>query len=175
MIENVRDRIEVFAIDLLNAELRLRRCERVTFYNNEYNDDGTVVAALVPALLREMNRIKRSFPELAEDREWFSLRTRLHWLAAGFYLWWSRVSHNITESRQAESRGLEHVDETIQSLKMPCKHPIQSVRMPHLYSPGRSEKHWKILSESSLSSFREERQARLLYLACVKSLSRRQN
>jgi hypothetical protein len=42
---------------------------------------------------------------------------------------------------------------------MPREHPIQSVRTPHLESPGRSEKHWKILSESSLSSFREERQA----------------
>jgi len=135
-------------------------CERNAYSNSSYDDDGTVVAILVPDLLCVADEIETTFPTITEDREWLSLKARLHWLASGFYFWWSRVSQqNIRESRQAETRGLEHIDEAIQTLRLPREHPIQSVRTPQLESPARSEQHWKELSEASLSSFRDELQA----------------
>jgi hypothetical protein len=149
----------VFSVNLLSAELRLRMCERAAYSNSGYDDDGTVVASLVPHLLQAANDIETMFPTVTEDREWLSLKARLHWLASGFYLWWSRASQNIRETREAESRGLEHIDEAVQTLKLPQGNPIESVRTPQLESPARSELHWKVLSEASLTSFRDELQA----------------
>ena len=155
----IQEYIEVISINLLSAELRLRICERAAFSNCGYDDDGAVVAALVPDLVRAANEIETISPRITEDREWLSLKARLHWLASGFYLWWSRMSQNIRESREAESRGLEHIGEVIRTLRLPQEHPILSVRTPQLESLARSEQHWKVLSESSLSSFRDEIQA----------------
>lgn len=156
---NIREYIEVFSINLLNAELRLRMCERVAFGNNGYDDDGTVVAVLVPVLLSIANELEIKFLTIEHDREWLSLKARLHWLASGFYFWWGRASQNIRESREAESRGLEHIDEALQTLRLPPDDPIESLRTPQLESPARSEEHWKVLSRVSLASFRDELQA----------------
>ena len=156
---SVRDAIEVFSINLLNAELRLRSCERIAFCYCDYNNDGTVVAALVPDLLGKASEIEMAFPSLAEDRVWLSLKARLNWLAAGFYFWWNRVSQNIRESREAQSLGLEYVDEAIQTLKLPLGNPIRSVRTPQLVSQARSGEYWATLSEDSLATFRDELQA----------------
>lgn len=156
---SVRDAVEVFSVNLLNAELRFRSCERFAFSSCDHSDDGTIVPALVPDLLGKASEIEMAFPDLVEDRVWISLKARLYWLAAGFYFWWSRVSQNIRESREAQSLGLEYIDETIQTLKLPIGNPIRSVKTPQLESQARSGEHWRTLSEDSLASFRDEFQA----------------
>jgi hypothetical protein len=87
------------------------------------------------------------------------LRIRCNWLAAGFYLWRSRVSRVVWESREAEDEGIAFIEETATCFDSKCLKSIQTLRTPHLVSPGRSESHWKEISPVTLTKFRDDIQA----------------
>ena len=131
----------MFAIDLLRAELSLLRCER----DNVIDSKSQWVASMAPCLM--------SLLEENMSREWNELKARCHWLTASFYLWRGRQSHNVSESREAETRGLQAIQDTISSLQG------QRILTPHLVSPSRKGAHWKELAPLTLQKFRQEIQA----------------
>lgn len=150
---------DYFAVNLLNAELRLKRSDGQLTGFGDYDADSNFVAVVVPELLHRVTEIETALPTLRESSNWISLKTRLHWLAAGFYLDRSRLSQNICESRTAEDFGIEQVERTIECLALPAGSPISSVKTPHLTSPRRTGYHWKVLSMPSLAAFRDDIQA----------------
>mmetsp|Transcript_19287 Transcript_19287/g.34947 ORF Transcript_19287/g.34947 Transcript_19287/m.34947 type:complete len:2537 (-) Transcript_19287:2523-10133(-) len=163
---SVMDQSEAFAINLLYAELLLRRCERQGIAVGDYDHDSGVICFLVPTLVRFSDNIGGACTTNKERDILYPLQTRCHWLAATFYLWWSRMPHIASkDSREAESLALEYISKTLSSLELTI--PPHIVLTPHLVSLGRQGSHWKELSKSTISLFRDEVQA-----ASVVSLAR---
>lgn len=151
--------LEYFAVNLLNAELRLKRSDGQLNGCGDYESDSNFVAVVVPVLLHRATEIESAHSRLKESSIWVSMKIRSHWLAAGFYLDKSRLSQNICESRTAEDFGIKQVESTIHCLSLPAGSPVLSVKTPHLMSPRRTGPHWKVLSFSSLAAFRDDIQA----------------
>ena len=153
-LEEITTSLESFSVNLLNAELRLKRCEGQPAASDTFDCDCNVVSALLTELMIAVHdeTIHRDQPK------WWTLQTRSHWLAATYFLWRSRSSPstNVSESRSAELLGIHHVNQAIACLQ---RHPQQSVPTPHLGSPRRLASHWRLLSVSSLTIFRDDMQA----------------
>lgn len=146
---------QILAIDLLHAELRFKRCDREDQHvtDVDFDSDASVVERLVPALGGLLEQISNTVVPI---KQWNSLRVRYQWLVAGYYLWRSRISHDVAESREAEQEGLECIKDIIkliQELDIPC------VPTPHLEGIGRSGEIWKELSVTSLTAFQNKVQA----------------
>lgn len=152
-------RVELFAIDLLHAELRLRKCDGEEFVSFDFDGDGNFVSTLVPNLLELVEQIDEQVKDRDKTGAWNSLKARCFWLAANFYFWRGRLSCNVGESREAEEEGLKWIDETQKSLQ--GRGPVPT---PHLGSPRRKGLHWKELSVGSLSAFAGEIQASSIVL-----------
>lgn len=156
--------MDKFAIDLLHAELRFKRCDHVQphIFRVSFDSDGSIVTSLIPALLRCSAELDKA---LLNTYEWIRLKARCSWLIANYYFWRGRISNSVSESREAERVGLEYVEETLKCLDLPPEKPIGEVVLPHLDSPTRSGQHWKILSHQTIVSFRDDIQASSIVLA----------
>lgn len=160
-------KMEWFAIDLLHAELLLKRAERLETLSSAFDSDGNRVSLLVPSLLRSMDELehclqtaKTKAAPAAMDR-FVCLQARCNWLATSYYLWRSRLSQNVSESKEAEQEGFRYLEETSRCLKG----AVSDVQTPHLDSAQRKGQHWKTLREVSLSAFRDEIQAASVILS----------
>ncbi|KAI2496726.1 hypothetical protein MHU86_17773 [Fragilaria crotonensis] len=151
--------LDYLSVNLLNAELRLKRSDGKLTGSGDFDSDINFVAVAVSELLEKVAEVELRHAGYLESRTWICLKTRLHWLAAGYYLDRSRLCQNNAESRMAEDFGIEQVEHTIHCLSLPAGSPVLSVKTPHLTSPRRSGAHWKVLSLSTLHSFRDEIQA----------------
>lgn len=156
--------IELFAIDLLHIEFRLKRCEREEHIDTDFDADGNVVSSMVPWLLSKIEELDETLQGSSDERTWTSLKARCYWLAAGFYFWLGRRCQNVSESREAEMAGLGYIEETLGCLSLPGSCPIVCVQTPHLGSPGRTGHHWKELSAESITTFRDDIQASSIVL-----------
>lgn len=144
--------VQLFAIDLLHTELRLRRCELVDHIDADYDGDGNFVSSMIPTLLEVLQDIDAT-PTLSHPPAWSSLKVRCYWLVAGIFLWRGKLSSNVSESRQAEGEGLRFVELALEILSEGDRFVVET---PNLTSPKRSGLHWRELSVASLSSFRNE-------------------
>jgi hypothetical protein len=155
------DLVEIFAIDLLHAELRLRRCDVEEFVTFDFDSDGNFVALLFPALLQVVDKVERQsdFVHLVLMGKWKNLKVRCYWLIASWYFWRGRYSSNVRESRDAEEEGIRWIE----SMKS-CLQGTECVSTPHLSSPRRKGRHWKELSLASLSLLSDEIQASAVVL-----------
>lgn len=152
--------VDLFALDVLHAELRLKRCEEEDAIVSDFDSDGSFLSSLLPNLLTPIDNIERSIDnDLYSQKCWFSLKARCLWLIANFYLWRSKISPNVTESLLAEREGLRFIDETIDCLNQPQSSPIEVVLTPHLESRKRKEGYWKEISQTCLVAFSHEVQA----------------
>jgi hypothetical protein len=167
--------LELFAIDLLHAELILRQSDRYSPESVEFDDDSNLISLMVPNLLAAATEIDRHFASTERatsdgvdfTRLWMSLKTRCHWLAAGFFLWRSKISRVVSESREAEEEGIGFLELAAECFDLTIPQSVRCIHTPHLVAPGRSEAHWREISPISLNRFRNEIQA-----ASVVSLAR---
>lgn len=153
--------LEVFSMNLLVAELKLRRCDRQQMELDDIDSDAVAVSYIVSTLAEIITaRNNASLEEKLENQiMWTALETRTHWLASTFYLWSSRSSVVPSVSSCAEEQSLNHLDLAVQSLEKPMARPVKVIFTPHLDSPSRSGKHWKELSKSTLMAYKDEIQA----------------
>lgn len=147
------DNSQLFAIDLLHAELRLRRCEVEELENCDFDSDSNFTSIVLSPLLDFVSKMDQNANTL-QTVEWKMLKSRFYWMFANWYFWRGRWASNLIESRQAEEEGLAWVEETKKCL--PDSEPILT---PHLSSAIRMGQHWKELSLSTLSLFTNEVQA----------------
>jgi len=154
------DRVGLFAIDLLHAELRLKKCDDQELVDFGFESDGSLVTSMVPDLLSLVEEIDQDVEGVGNQSVWRELKARCSWLAANFYLWRGRLSNNLGESREAEEEGLYFIEATrnyLQGLS-------GSVAIPHLGSPSRRGQHWQELSVASLAAYADEIQASSIVL-----------
>lgn len=155
------DDIQLFAIDLLHAELRLRRCEIEELENCDFDSDSNFTSIIISPMLEyisTMDERSNTF-ESMQANEWKKLKTRWYWMVASWYFWRGRRASNVGEARQAEEEGLSWVEKT-----KSCVSGSEAIQTPHLSSTIRKEQHWKDLSSSTLSSFTDEVQASAVVL-----------
>jgi len=157
--ENERKSLEYFAVNLLIIELKLKRSEGEFPVFGGYETDSNFIGAALPELLELSYEIEKQHTHICSSKTWIGLKTRLHWILAGYYLERSRLTKSIEESRRAEHLGLTQVEMTMQSLSMPNENPILTVNTPHLKSPRRTGFHWRMLSHNSLSAFKYDIEA----------------
>jgi hypothetical protein len=161
--------IELFALDLLHAELRLKKCDRADQVDLDFDSDGNVVGMLVPCLLSFIDEWDETDEATTRRDEWIGLKARCYWMAAGFYLWRSRLSSIVSESREAEKEGLRFISKIRSILNdAPAVSSVSrtgrssggvAISTPHLEGIGRTGLHWKELSDASLVAFQNEIQA----------------
>lgn len=163
--DSVREVAEVICINLVNAELRLKRCERDNFANNSFEGDAICLAYMVPQLLT----LSRTLTEVWSDSSSSSssyvtsgdvtkIAIRCHWLAASYNLWLGRSASQLQDIRDAETAALENIGAAIACFANFCDESC-TVQTPHLHCVGRSGKHWRELSTLTLSSYQNELQA----------------
>lgn len=151
--------MELFAMDLLNVELRFKVCERQKHFCISFDDDSSYVSCMMPMLLDGMANLDDVYNDAEKEHDWTKIKARVHWLAAGVFLWRSRLTNSVAESIEAEEQGLKYIGSTIACLSTPQSDPIGSVATPHLESPARTGVHWKALSREVLATYRDEIQA----------------
>jgi hypothetical protein len=163
---SIKQSKELFAIDILHGELILRQCDRYSPSSVEFDDDSNLISLMVPNLICALEELDEQVQKAGESKidtearvQWGILKIRCNWLAAGYYLWRSRISRIVTESREAEEEGIRFIVETAECFKSPDLRSLRTLQTSHLVSPGRSETHWKEISPDSLSKFRDEIQA----------------
>ena len=154
--------LELFAMDLIHAELIFRQCDRHSPKIVEFDDDENFIALMIPSLVEACEEIKQMLGDQI-DRELCTkfciLEVRCYWLTASFYLWRSRIARAIYLSREAEDEGIHFIGMTIDCFGSMYLQSIKSVKTPHLVSPGRQDPYWREISPSSLVKFRDEIQA----------------
>jgi hypothetical protein len=162
----MKQSMELFAIDILHGELILRQCDRYSPSSVEFDDDSNLISLMVPNLIYALEELDEHFQKDGESKidsnarvRWGILKIRCNWLAAGYYLWRSRISRVVSESRDAEEEGIRFIEETAKCFKSPDLRSLRTLQTSHLVSPGRSETHWKEISPDSLTKFRDEIQA----------------
>eukprot|EP00977_Amphora_coffeiformis_P014319 scaffold3967_cov179-Amphora_coffeaeformis.AAC.1 len=148
---------QIWALDLLHAELRFKRCDREEHQyvtdGVDFDSDANIVEVLLPMLGTLLKQTPNTSIPL---QEWNALQVRYHWLVAGYYLWRSRISHDVAESREAEREGLGLIKDII---RLMGEFKITRVRTPHLEGIGRPGEIWKELSVASLTAFQNKVQA----------------
>jgi hypothetical protein len=153
---STQEKLELFAMDLLHAELRFKACEREFNATIEFDGDANFVSCIVPLLVRRITGLDDECKETEWERAWLALKTRANWLTGCYFLWRSRIAQSVYESVDAEQEGLEYIDKTMECLCHPSDNPLKDLITPHLESPRRSGSHWRKLCQESLSSYRDE-------------------
>ena len=171
-ITTTERKVRSLCVNLLSAELRLRRCEDDDFEVPDFDSDANTTSLLLPALLSGVDTIiLEAPPELSNIL--IALKARCQWFAAGYYLWRSRKSHNVRESKEAESFALDQINDIIVTLRVPHSSFSGRVSTPHLTSPRRSDAIWRNLSEMELHRFRDEIQAAAVVSSARQSFQER--
>ena len=181
--------LNLFATDLLHAELILRQCDRYSPVHVEFDDDSNQISIMVPTLLEACEEMEKVISEDVDtklkarvEKRFDLLKVRCYWLAAGFYLWRSRISRMIWEAREAEDEGIDYILEAKKCFESPALGRKKIIFTPHLVSPGRTEQHWKEISFETLTKVRDDLQAssvvslaRQKFLDLVGSIEREQS
>jgi len=151
--------LELYAMDVLNVELRFKGCERHKQFSVGFEDDSNYVCSIIPSIIDDMKYLNDLFHKTDKEKEWLKLKARAYWLVSGVYLWRSRFTRSVCESIEAEELGLKHIDYTMECLALPRDDPVETVPTPHLESPVRTGSYWKRLNRVGLSMYRDEIQA----------------
>ena len=162
-------RIQVFAANLLEAELRFRSCDFEDYIDTDFDGASCTVSRLIRRLLESIPAIDdlmdadMSWMSLPKG-SWMKLKVRCHWLIGVFYLHRGRLSHNVSESREAEREGISAIEQALRFLNLPEGCPVATVQTPHLVSQSRRGQHWRELSTHSLAAFTNEIKASSILL-----------
>jgi len=157
--DSVREVAEVICINLVNAELRLKRCERDNFANNSFEGDAICLAYMVPQLLTLSRTLAEVWSDSSSSSSYVTkIAIRCHWLAASYNLWLGRSASQLQDIRDAETAALENIGAAVACFANFGDESC-TVQTPHLHCVGRSGKHWRELSTLTLSSYQNELQA----------------
>ncbi len=152
--------IEIFAVNLLSAELSMRTCERHVIKIQSFNDNLQTVRTNLPHLLHYSEALDKYGVGMDISTSLrlmlAKLQTRTYWLAGVFYDWYSRNTPIESDIKEIESLSLHFIDKTMASLQTPALNSVSSVSTAHLVSPGRVGSHWTELSVENVKAYRDQ-------------------
>ena len=146
---DVKLALQILYVNLLNAELRFKRCEShdIGSASQEFQDEASRLAFLVPNLLQFVSAMSRSHVTFDESR-FLELSTRCYWLASLYYFWWGRCCTDSSVANAADEFGMEYLSNALRSLSQ-----CSPVITPHLGDQ------WSILSFDLLSKYQQKIQS----------------
>jgi len=156
---NLELALQALAVNLLNAELRFKRCESHDIGSHEYQEDSDVLAFIVPNLLQFVSSMSQLEVSNETEPTLFPLQCRVYWLTSSYYLWIGRCSNDAFVSKDAEDFGLGCLKETIIFFSKCPQNEGILIKTPHLVSIGRRGDHWSALSAEALSKYRDHLQS----------------
>ena len=148
--------LQTLAVNLLNAELLLKRCESHDIGSHGHEEDSDVLAYMVPNLLQYGTMITQTEVSNNANKNILQLQCRFFWLASLYYTWISRYTNDASVSKEAEDLGLRYLDKAMACLLDSSDTLI--IKTPQLASSDRPGDHSK-LSHKSLSKYREHLQS----------------
>lgn len=143
---------ETIAVNLLSAELRLKRTSK-----RENATDAQTLASAIPTLLKFVTLLPTE-GKGDQMRTSIELSCRCHWLGCEYYFWLSRSSNDSLVSVDAERLGLECLVKAQTVLSSNGGSAIE-ILTPHLVAPHREGRYWSVLSVETLSAYNEELQS----------------
>ena len=150
--------LEMFSVNLLAAELRLKRAE---YQGTEHDvqNDAALLAFLVPTLLQFVVSISPT----RKNKRWFiELECRCFWLASAYYFWLSHCNNDPVASEEGERLGMDYMRKALKCLfidESVNNQPAIEIKTPHLHSSIRDGHHWSVLSCETLSAYHEHLQS----------------
>lgn len=156
-VGNSSSSVDTLALNLLHAELKMKRCERFASSMNKHalEGDDCALRFMIPELLVLSCAIeKEQCPEDIPILLIIRLRCRCHWLAATYYLWLSKTLTIPFQIAEVWEAAMSQIDNVIEQLEGGVV-----IKTPHLASPSRVGSHWKELSTGNLMAFKNELQA----------------
>ena len=153
--------VETYSVNLLIAELRLRRCERYNFCVMTYSDDVNLLKTMVQKLGRCTQYRQNDFDNMSSTVR--DLIVRTHWLSSSFSMWLTKSLVASPDTQEYEIFSIENIDCILSFLQHPCATVIHT---PQLTAPGRIGKHWCQLSVTTVKSLRDEIQLNAVLSSC---------
>ena len=144
----------VYAVNLLNAELRFMRCESSDFGSQGQKEDSDFLAFVVTNLLRFASESS----EFDSCRKIIELRLRTHWLACSYYLWIGRCT-DTSIAEAAEGLAHNHLSVAMMLLSEFSQGHALRIKTPHLMSHDRCGDHWQEISAEALTKYKEHIQS----------------
>ncbi|KAL3790740.1 hypothetical protein HJC23_010019 [Cyclotella cryptica] len=153
--------LEILAVNLLTAELRLKRAE---YQGTEHDlrNDAALLASLVPALLQFAVSISPIHGVSKNKCRFNELECRCYWLASGYYFWLGHCSSDPLASADGERLGMEYINKALKCLFIDQSINKKSdihIKTPQLHSSIREGHHWSVLSYKTLSAYHEHLQS----------------
>ena len=140
-------------MDLLQAELRLRKCEVEEVACVEIDGDADIVLGLTVSLRERFDSLSNSGEQ---ERRQHGLVVRCLWFFACYKLWYAKVLGNdVSMTKRFQEESIEYINKALLAMKQ-SRLSTHGVPTPHLSSGKRRGQHWKKLDETTLSIYRDE-------------------
>ena len=156
---NLQAALPVLAVNLLNAELRLKRCESHDIGSEEHQEDADVLAFMIPQLLMFVQAMLSNNGN-GTQQVMLQLQCRCYWLASTYYLWIGRCCNDASIAKDAEDAGFDYLNK-LMNLLAESSHPQKNlvINTQYLQSSHRQGDHWRKLSSQTLSKYKEHLQS----------------
>ncbi|KAL7552882.1 hypothetical protein ACHAWF_016144, partial [Thalassiosira exigua] len=157
--------LQVLAVNLLNAELRLKRCESHDVGSQEHQDDSSAIECMMPMLLRFSSAMSAENGSSVHMTKLLEMQCRCYWLASTHHLWIGRCSNDASISKATEDIGVEYMNEAMVLISGSSQREgggpgrPHAINTPHLESSDRRGDHWSSLSATALLKYREHLQS----------------
>lgn len=141
--------VDILGLNLLQAELRMKRCEKYGPFSPEIKSELHPLRGLVETIIG-LSSSKDVFP----DSECFiDIKCRSYWLATTFFLWLSKTSHSIPRvNKRYNEVALDYLENAINCIS---ERNGAMISTRHMISPSRKGVHWKVITLESLVHFRD--------------------
>ncbi len=135
---------QTLSVNLLNAELRFKRCEPhgVRFASRNFQEDASYLAFSIPKLIEFVTT--RSNTQLSAEVYFIECSVRCYWLASCYFFWRGRCDSYVAKS--ADALGIEYLENCLE-----CLSHCSSLATPHLDA--------KVISIDSVSKHRQNIQS----------------
>lgn len=133
--------LTVFAVNLLNAELRFMRCESSDLCSDDHKESD-FLAFVIPNLLQFASESSEFF----SCRQLTELRLRTYWLACSYYFWVGRCTDSSI-AKAAEDTARNYLNKATLVLSDKSLHGLK-IKTPHL-------DHWHEISAEALAKYKE--------------------
>lgn len=155
--DELSDIIQVLATNLLFVELKMRSVEQKSAICHSFTDEIHIVRTSLPILFHLCENLDTLiFNDGHVKRRYTKLKARTLFLAATFYVWWSRHTDQGNQIKELETLALDLIDEIIRIFESQSELRPFTIETKHLASLVRSGDVWSQLNIASINRYKDE-------------------
>jgi len=153
----VTEAMQVLATNLLFLELKMRSAEQKSAACYSFMGDIHIVRTSLPILLQLCENLDGlAFTDDTVKNRYAKLKTRTLFLAATFYVWWSRHTDQGSEIKELETLALDFIDKVVHLLESQSELQPITIETKHLASVVRTGDIWSQLNIMSITRYKDE-------------------